>query len=54
MTAKQKQRWAKAAWIARLAMGTDRIGPGRRHTVWRADEDPLAWWCLTELIHDLK
>lgn len=44
--------WGAANHIARLAMGTKQE-PGRYgKTVWLADEDPLACWCLTELIKD--
>lgn len=35
-----QHRWREAAEIAYRAMGD------------RADEDPLAWWCLTEWIYD--
>lgn len=43
--------WHDAARIAFLAMGTRKQRSGRRmETIWLADEDRLAWWCLTELI----
>jgi hypothetical protein len=34
-----QHRWREAAEIAYRAIGA------------KADEDPLAWWCLTELIY---
>lgn len=34
-----QRRWREAAEIAYRAMGAS------------ADEDPLAWWCLTEWIY---
>jgi hypothetical protein len=48
------KRWNEAMQIAALAMGKEEIKGLRgnpRHTVWRADEDPLAWWILVELIY---
>ena len=54
MTTKQAERWAKAGKIARDAMGRERRVRGDTRERWRADEDPLAWWCLTELIYGLK
>lgn len=44
--------WADAAEIAYVAMGYEMAPAGarRRHRVSRAEQDPLAWWCLTELI----
>ncbi len=48
-------RWLDASNIADIAMGTDII-PGRRgrhrEVVKRADQDPLAHWCLVQLIMD--
>lgn len=42
--------WVQAGEIARMLMGK-RKGPGRNsYEYWIADEDPLAWWCATELI----
>jgi hypothetical protein len=45
--------WVQAQRIAFLAMGKD-VTPGvrgrPRREYWRADEDPLAWWALTEWI----
>lgn len=42
-----------AARVARMAMGKSKVRAGREFVeVWNADEDPLAWWCLTELIAD--
>jgi hypothetical protein len=43
--------WGDAAEIARIAMGREKVRDGRQlKSVWRADDDPLAWWCLVELI----
>lgn len=43
--------WADAAEVAALAMGVEKERDGKRfRTVKRASKDPLAWWCLTELI----
>lgn len=43
--------WNEAAGIADLAMGKRDVRDGRR-IVQRhnSDDDPLAWWCLTELL----
>jgi len=39
--------------IAFLAMGTEKVRDGRHfRTEHRAELDPLAWWCLVELIMD--
>lgn len=55
MTEKQTAKWLRAAGLARDAMGKVKLGGGRTAIwVWKADEDPLAWWCLTEAIHDFK
>jgi hypothetical protein len=37
---------------AKIIMGKDHHrGRGERGPIsWRADDDPLAWWCLTELL----
>jgi hypothetical protein len=41
---------ARAGEIAKMAMGrTENPGRGKRKS-WRAEEDPLAWWCLVELL----
>lgn len=43
--------WRDAAEIATVAMDVHYTGGGRgRRVVHRADDDPLAWWCLVELI----
>jgi hypothetical protein len=45
------ENYRRAMKIAYIAMGsyiTRRRGVNK--TVWRADKDPLAWWCLVELI----
>jgi hypothetical protein len=42
---------ARAGYLARMAMGYEkRNGLEKRRL--KADEDPLAWWCLTETIVD--
>ena len=42
-----------AAELARIVMGkaSGRSGPGIK---WAADEDPLAWWYLVELLLSFK
>lgn len=46
--------WIGAGHLARVAMGVREHGRGRaREIVYEADHDPLAWWCLTQAIHDL-
>lgn len=52
MRARGNHRWYKAAKLARLAMGKTAARRGQP-AQWQADLDPLAWWCLTEAIHDL-
>ena len=43
--------YGRAQKLAWKAMGSERIKVGRRYvTVRRAEEDPLAWWLLTEAI----
>lgn len=45
--------WADANRIAVLAMGREySLGGKDGRWTWKADADPLAAWCLTELIHD--
>lgn len=45
--------YIKAGEIARLAMRVpDKRVRGGIYSGDRATEDPLAWWCLTELIVD--
>ncbi len=51
MTKKQQRRWRSAGANARAAMGKERRVRGDTGDRWRADEDPLAWWCLTELLY---
>ena len=49
--------YVKAGEIARIAMGTDVIPGVRgkpREVVFRADNDPLAWWCLVELLINFR
>lgn len=49
MTSKDAMLYALAGDLARHAMGKTTRREGRRsETVWLADEDPLAWWCLVE------
>jgi hypothetical protein len=45
------KRWKRAAILARLAMGKS-DARRRSPSYWLADEDPLAWWCLTEAIFE--
>lgn len=47
--------WANAMKDAQLIMGRVHHGPGRRpHNdgglEWKAEDDPLAWWCLVEVL----
>lgn len=45
--------WRNAQQDAFLIMGRIERGRGRPSPTaieWKADEDPLAWWCLTELL----
>jgi hypothetical protein len=45
------QLYAKASQIAHLALGKERGPVGRGNARrWISDEDPLAWWNLTECI----
>jgi hypothetical protein len=42
---------AEAERLAAIAMGTTIVGGGRgRRVVKHAEQDPLAWWCLTEAL----
>lgn len=54
MTNAELRQWRRASEIAYVAMGRLERGPGRASPAyrWKADEDPLAWWVLTELIMD--
>lgn len=46
-----EQVYAEAGRIIHTAMGSEMTGnPRRRHKVWRAEEDPLAYWCGVEAI----
>jgi len=42
--------WDEAMQIAFVAMGKKKKKQGE--DVHRAHEDPLAWWCLVELLYD--
>lgn len=46
------ETYGRASVLAFHAMGFERNGRRGRASrkVYRADEDPLAWWCLTEAI----
>jgi hypothetical protein len=44
--------YARAGDLARVAMGKDNAH-FKRDRRWRAIDDPLAWWCLTEAIVEL-
>ena len=57
MTKKQLDKWERASRVARVVMGKGVVRGTRgspRFEYYKADEDPLAWWCLTELLHDFK
>lgn len=42
---------AEAERLAAIAMGTTIQGRGRgRRIIKQAEQDPLAWWCLTEAL----
>lgn len=41
--------WPRAMDIARIAMGRN-----AKSGKWLADEDPLAWWALVELLYQWK
>lgn len=41
--------YAKAGEIALVAMGRTEIRKNSP-SKWKAEDDPLAWWCLTEWI----
>ncbi len=50
----EAQIYAEAGRIIHIAMGNEMAGnPRRRHKVWRAEEDPLAFWCGVEAIVSL-
>jgi len=53
---KQEEAYNKAAHIAYIAMGKEKGRSGIRKKDLRhnADLDPLAWWCLTELIMTMR
>lgn len=48
MTRKEIQTYQRAAKLAVHVMG--RRKPWGDAPVWVAEEDPLAWWCMTELL----
>lgn len=50
MTKREIERWARASRLARDAMGKQPRRRGDKDARWNADDDPLAWWCLTEAI----
>lgn len=53
MSPREAKLWREAQQIARLGMGTEVVRGTHgspRHERWKADEDPLAAWCLTEWI----
>ena len=51
---KEVELYARAGELAKIAMGRklERTTADMRlkDSVWVADEDPLAWWCLVECI----
>lgn len=50
----EAQIYAEAGRIIHIAMGSEMTGnPRRRHKVWSAEEDPLAYWCGVEAIVSL-
>lgn len=52
ITDREVELYSKAGALARVAMGKTELrrgrGWGRKAQTWIADDDPLAWWCLTE------
>jgi len=51
------ERYKRAARIAYHAMGTEQTRASKNSpsvTFHHADEDPLAWWCLTEWIASVQ
>lgn len=52
MTKKQIQHWNKAAKAALLLMGKKKVWGEKSR--WMAEDDPLAWVCLTQSLIDLK
>lgn len=49
MSESEQRLYHEAAKLARAAMGKRMVGNTRaRHEVIAADEDPAAWWELTE------
>ena len=46
-------KWKRAGRLSRLAMGKTK-GTRNHPPEWKADLDPLAWWCLTEAIYDIR
>ena len=52
MTEREKLRWAKAEFLACIAMGKGQVRKGEK-SVWNFDLDPLAGWLLTEAIYNL-
>lgn len=46
---RERRLWANAGRDAAAIMGRRRVAP-RSPVTSNADEDPLAWWCLTELL----
>ena len=54
ITAPSDRLWANAQRDAAIIMGRKPRQRGRPTTGyergWNSDDDPLAWWCLTELL----
>lgn len=51
-----EQIYSEAGRIIQIAMGKEKVsrGRGRKAVVsWRAEEDPLAYWCGVQAIVDL-
>lgn len=48
MTVREQRRWRAAGMMARIVMGKHRRVRGDTKPRWLADDDPLAWWLLTE------
>ncbi|MES5044508.1 hypothetical protein ABVB72_04445 [Rhizobium nepotum] len=52
----EEQIYAEAGRIIQIAMGREKVSRGRGRKAapsWRANEDPLGYWCGVEAIVDL-
>ena len=54
---KKIELYNRAGDLAKIAMGRIKVRSTvdmrRKESVWAAEEDPLAWWCLVECIVQL-